>query len=134
MAKLVNRAKVYTATTGTGTITLGSPVASFQSFADAGLLNGETVRYVIEDNADWEIGVGTYSSTGPTLTRTPSESSNAGSAINLSGNAWVFVTGTGDELLQTANNLSDLENTETARTNLDVDQAGTALALAIALG
>jgi hypothetical protein len=34
----------------------------------------------------------------------------------------------------TANNLSDLDNAATARTNIDVDQAGTALALAIALG
>lgn len=38
-----------------------------------------------------------------------------------------------DTLLKT-NNLSDLNNVVTARTNLDVDQAGTALALAIALG
>lgn len=32
------------------------------------------------------------------------------------------------------NNLSELSNKVTARTNLDVDQAGTALAMAIALG
>jgi len=37
-------------------------------------------------------------------------------------------------VLESANNLSDLDNVVTARTNLDVDQAGTAVAMAIALG
>jgi hypothetical protein len=36
--------------------------------------------------------------------------------------------------VEASNNLSDLANVETARTNLDVDQAGTSLAMAIALG
>ena len=98
MATLVNRAKVSTATTGTGTITLGSAVSGFQTFAAAGVSNGATVSYAIEDGLDWEIGTGTYNSTGPTLTRTPSESSNAGAAINLSGNAQVYVTAFANEL------------------------------------
>lgn len=46
---------------------------------------------------------------------------------------WITISaGSGD--LLAANNLSDLDNVATARTNLDVDQAGTALAFAIALG
>lgn len=92
MAKLVNRAKMTTATTGTGTITLGSAVAGFQSFADAGVLNGDLVRYVIEDGNSWEIGSGTYTASGTTLTRSVVESSNSDAAINLTGNAVVFVT------------------------------------------
>ena len=36
--------------------------------------------------------------------------------------------------VEASNNLSDLANATTARTNLDVDQAGTSLAMAIALG
>jgi hypothetical protein len=92
MAKLVNRAKMTTATTGTGTITLGSAVDGFQSFADSGVVNGDVVRYVIEDGTNWEIGTGTYTASGTTLSRTVVESSAADAAISLSGNAVVFVS------------------------------------------
>lgn len=92
MVKLVNRAYVNTSTTGTGTITLGSPLAGQRSFADAGVSDGDTVRYIIEDGNNWEIGTGTYTASGTTLSRTVSESSNSDSAINLSGSAVVFVS------------------------------------------
>jgi len=95
MTKLVNRAKMTTATTGTGTITLGSAVDGYQTFAAAGVSDADAVSYVIEDGNDWEIGIGTYTASGTTLSRTVSESSNAGSAISLSGEAVVFVTASG---------------------------------------
>ena len=98
MPVLKNRAYVVTATTGTGTITLGSPVAGYQSFTDAGLTTGAVTRYTIQDGANWEIGLGTYTTSGNTLTRTPSESSNSGSAINLSGNAEVFIAATAEDV------------------------------------
>lgn len=99
MVTLANRVKVSTATTGTGTITLGSAADGFQTFASGGVSNGQTVRYTIEDeNGGWEVGFGVYSSTGPTLTRVPSESSNGDAAINLSGSAKVFVTAAAADL------------------------------------
>ena len=93
MVKLVNRAKMSTSTTGTGTITLGSVLDGYQSFTAAGVGDGETVRYAIEDGtSSFELGTGVYTASGTTLSRTPSESSNSGNALNLSGGATVFIT------------------------------------------
>ena len=89
---LANRAKMTTATTGTGTITLGSASSGYQSFAAAGVNNAEVVAYVIEDGTSWEVGTGTYTSAGTTLSRTVIESSaGGGAAINLSGSAVVYI-------------------------------------------
>jgi hypothetical protein len=100
MVTLVNRAKMTTATTGTGTLTLGSAVGGYQSFAAAGVADGNTVRYVIEDGNDWEIGAGVYTASGTPLSGTVSESTAAGSAINLTGNATVFVTVAAQDIIQ----------------------------------
>lgn len=97
MTKLVNRAKMSTATTGTGTITLGSAVSGFQTFASAGVVDGDSVRYAIEDGAAWEIGVGVYTATGTTMSRTLNESST-GSLLDLSGLATVYVTAAAADL------------------------------------
>ena len=99
MAVLKNRAKMSTSTTGTGTITLDSAEDGYQSFADAGVVNADVVRYVIEDGSNFEIGTGTYTATGTTLTRTVSESSNSDAAINLSGSATVFIGATAEDIL-----------------------------------
>lgn len=101
MTKLVNRAKMTTATTGTGgTITLGSAVDGYQSFADAGVADGDVVRYTIEDGTAWEIGTGTYTASGTTLSRTVAESSNADAALNLTGSAVVYVSATASDIQQ----------------------------------
>lgn len=92
MAQVFNRAKVATVTTGVGVITLGAAESGFQTFADAGAADGDVVRYAIEDGANWEIGTGTYTTSGTTLSRTVIESSNADAAISLSGSAKVFIT------------------------------------------
>lgn len=98
MVKLVNRAKMSTSTTGTGTITLGSAETGYQSFADAGITDGDVVSYVIEDGDNFEIGRGIYTASGTTLTRGSLESNNSGSAITLSGDAKVFVSATVNEV------------------------------------
>ena len=106
MVVLVNRAKVSTATTGTGTINLGSAESGYQTFADAGVLDGNVVRYVIEDGTNWEIGTGTYNTSGTTLSRTVSESTDSDSAIDLSGTATVFVGATATDFLSPASSIT----------------------------
>ena len=96
MSKLVNRAKMTTATTGTGTITLGSAFSGYRTFAAAGVVNGDVVRYVIEEGNAWEIGNGTYTATGTLLARSLLASST-GSLLSLGGNAAVFVTATAED-------------------------------------
>lgn len=93
MALVVNnRIQETTATTGTGTITLGGAVAGFQSFAVIG--NGNTTYYCIVNGTAWEVGIGTYTASGTTLTRTTVLSNSNGntSPITLAGSSNVFVT------------------------------------------
>jgi hypothetical protein len=91
---LKDRVKETTATTGTGTVTLAGAAAGFQSFAAVG--DGNQTFYAIVDavTGAWEVGVGTYTASGTTLSRTTVvSSSNAGSLVNFAaGTKDVFVT------------------------------------------
>ena len=90
-----DRVKETTATTGTGTLTLAGAVAGFQTFTSV-LSDGDTTYYGIFESATgaFEVGLGTFTSSGTTLARTTIlESSNSGSAVNLgAGNKDVFIT------------------------------------------
>lgn len=91
---LHDRVQEITTTTGTGSVTLDGAVTGYQSFAVIG--NGNTTFYCIagQGTDEWEVGLGTYSSTGPALARTTVlSSSNSGSLVNFStGSKAVFVT------------------------------------------
>jgi hypothetical protein len=95
MALVVNdRVKETTAVVGTGTATLLGAALGFQSFAVIG--NGNTTYYCISDQggANWEVGIGTYTTSGATLARTTVlASSNAGALVVFTaGVKDVFVT------------------------------------------
>jgi hypothetical protein len=91
---IADRVQETTTTTGTGSVTLLGAVTGYQSFAVIG--NTNTTYYCIADQggANWEVGIGQYSTTGPTLARTTVlSSSNAGSLVNFTaGTKTVFVT------------------------------------------
>jgi len=89
---LANRVQETGTANTTVSFTLTGAVPGFQSFATIG--NTNTTYYSATDGSgNWEVGLGTYSTTGPTLTRTTIyASSNAGSAVTFSGVVSVFVT------------------------------------------
>ena len=90
---LADRVRDTTTTTGTGTVTLsGTAPTGYQNFSVVG--NGNTTYYTINAGSQWEVGIGTYSSTGPTLARTTIlASSSAGAAVDFAaGTKDVFVT------------------------------------------
>jgi len=92
---LADRVRDTTTTTSTGTITLsGTAPTGFQAFSVIG--NGNTTYYTIagQGTSEWEVGIGTYASSGTTLARTTVlSSSNSGSLVSFSaGTKDVFVT------------------------------------------
>jgi len=89
---LKDRVKESATANTTVSFTLGGAIAGFQSFSVVG--NTNTTYYAATDtNGNWESGLGTYSTTGPTLTRTTIlSSSNSGSAVTFSGTITVFLT------------------------------------------
>ena len=84
---LYDRVQETTTTSGTGSVTLAGAVSGYQSFAVVG--DGNTCYYTIVDGSAWEVGLGTYSTTGPTLARTTVYANSNGntSPITLSSSA-----------------------------------------------
>jgi hypothetical protein len=92
---LADRVKETTTTTGTGTITLDGASTGFQSFSVIG--NGNTTYYTIagQGTSEWEVGIGTYTSSGTTLSRDTVLASSAGAPTKTTfsaGTKDVFVT------------------------------------------
>ena len=91
---IADRVRETTTTEGTGTITLGGAVTNFETFA-ANLSNSDTTYYAIVDNTnnDFEVGIGTFTASGSTLSRSVIASSNSNSLVNLGvGTKDVFIT------------------------------------------
>jgi hypothetical protein len=79
---------------GTGTVTLLGASLGYQSFNTA-LTSGSTTYYTIADlgGANWEVGLGTFTSPNQLVRNTVYASSNSGSTVNFStGTQNVFIT------------------------------------------
>lgn len=83
---IADRVRETTSTTGTGTVTLLGAVAGFSSFSTAFPAASTQVYYCIATIApgSWEVGIGTFTLSGTTLSRTTVlASSNAGAAVTF---------------------------------------------------
>ena len=93
MVKLLDRVKMtVTGAPGTGNITLNAAEAGFQTFAQAGAVDTDVVRYAVTDGTNFEIGTAVLSSSATVMARTVQQSSNSNNALNLTSNAVVFAT------------------------------------------
>jgi hypothetical protein len=111
---IADRVLETSSTTGTGTLSLNGATAGYQGFAAAvGNLNTTYYTITFESAGEWEVGIGTYTTSGSTLSRdTVLDSSNSGSLVTFSaGTKQVFVTYPGDKAVAT-----DLAQTLTNKT------------------
>lgn len=90
---IADRVQETTLTTGTSSYALLGAKTGFQSFG-AVMANADTTYYAVTDGTDWEVGIGTYSTTGPTMARTTIlASSNGGAAVSwAAGTKDIFLT------------------------------------------
>ena len=89
---VLDRAQETATANTTVSFTLLGAVTGYQSLAGVG--NTNTTYYGATDGTNWEVGIGTYTASGTTLSRTTVlSSSNSGSLVSLSaGTKSVFVT------------------------------------------
>jgi len=89
---LADRVQVSATANTTVSFTLGTTSTGYQNFSVIGDTN--TTYYSANDGTNWEVGIGTYATSGPTLTRTTIiSSSNSNAAVSTFGaTVTVFVT------------------------------------------
>lgn len=107
-----NIARMTSFTTGTGTLTLANASPGCLSFADAGVVNAEIVTYTIRDGTNTEVGYGTYTASGTTLSRdTVLSSTNSGNKISCSGGQMVEISIAAEDISPLAYYTSNAETT-----------------------
>lgn len=147
---VADRVRETSTTTGTGTLTLAGAVTGYRTFS-AAIGNTNTTYYAISNPGlnEWEVGIGTVAA-GTLARTTVLSSSNAGSLVTFSAGTKdvfctypteraVYVDGTSiatgsAATLPVASGGTGASTVSAAQTNLQVDPAGTAVAMAIALG
>lgn len=95
MASLLDRCMFVPTAGGTADFTISTAVTGYMTPAQAGAVNTTTYYYGAESSSktEWEVGLGTYSTSGPTLARTTVLfSSNANAKVNFSAAPNVFIT------------------------------------------
>ena len=126
-----DRVKETTTTTGTGAISLGGAATNFVTFSSV-LSDADTTYYAIVDtsNSAFEVGLGTYASSGNTITRTTVlASSNSGSAVDLqAGTKSIFCAFPADKaVVEDANGTVVIDGNVSIESGLiDLKNGGTA--------
>lgn len=90
---LADRVNETTTTAGTGTLTLAGAVSGYQSFSVIGNANTTYYTIVHQTANEWEVGIGTYTSAGTTLSRDTVLASSAGGTTKVTfsaGTKFVF--------------------------------------------
>ena len=114
MVKFINRCKVTVASGGTGTLTFGAAISSFESLADQSVVDADQLRYTLEQGNEYEVGTGVIGLSGGTytMTRTPLKSSNSdNSAINAGASAVCFFTMLASDVTQYLADLANVSDT-----------------------
>lgn len=128
---IADRVRETSVTTGTGSIALGGAVTGYQTF-DAVLNTADTTFYTIADQggANWEVGIGTFTSPSTLARTTILSSSNGGSIVTFgAGTKDVFIS-----LPASKTNVNDQPNVVSVNSSSDalrITQTGSGNAILV---
>ncbi len=103
-----DRVKFYATSSGTGSFIPASALTGFRTPATAAMADGSVISYVAVNPSNllqWELGKSVYVASGPSIARSPSDSSNGGSVVNFGNPPIVAVCILFDDLMVTADPL-----------------------------